>query len=58
MHMILDPADHQGRTVPFPKDARLVLEQVSLVSLRNPSLTVLGAVDQMHQILDEGLGHG
>ena len=45
-------------TSPFSEDPRLIFEESHLVVFRNPSLAVFGAVDEMHQILHEGLGHG
>ena len=57
MDMILRATDDERWAVPFLINPRLVREESIAVSAGKPGLKLLGAVDQMNQILDEGLRH-
>src|SRR5437867_2600120 len=58
MHMIVDAADDDGGAIPFLEDAGLVCEESITDLQRNPRHPILGAVDQMQQVLDQRLRHG
>src|SRR6516225_2549418 len=55
--VIGDAADLEGGTFPGFKDPRLVRPQTFPVFFWDPGMTALGAVDKVHQVLHQRLGH-
>jgi hypothetical protein len=58
MNVIFDAADDESRALPLFENARLIGEQSSPMLFWNQWLAMFCAVHEMHQVLDEGLGHG
>jgi hypothetical protein len=57
MNMVFHAANDERGAFPLLEDASLVSEQSVAMYLWNPRLAVLRAVNQVHEIFDEGLRH-
>ena len=58
MNMISNTADDERRTFPLREDARLIGVKNVHDVFWNPRFAVFRTVDEMDQILDQGLRHG
>src|SRR5205823_1117436 len=57
VNVVFHAANHERGTFPLLEDSRLIREQNISMFLWNQRLAMFGAIHEMHEILDERLGH-